>query len=87
MPFHFPDGNANWLTNAALDKYARIPEYKGMRNKIRKHKKQYRRQSSGSDIVILYGGVAHGSAVLVAAPYSFMERQKYHSAVHHSVKM
>ena len=24
MPFHFPDGNANWLTNAALDKYARI---------------------------------------------------------------
>lgn len=28
MPFHFPDGNANILTNAALDKYARIPEYK-----------------------------------------------------------
>jgi len=28
MPFHFPDGNANALTNAALDKYARIPEYK-----------------------------------------------------------
>ncbi|MGF7452552.1 formate dehydrogenase subunit alpha [Pasteurella bettyae] len=28
MPFHFPDGNSNWLTNAALDKYARIPEYK-----------------------------------------------------------
>lgn len=28
MPFHFPDGNCNWLTNAALDKYARIPEYK-----------------------------------------------------------
>ena len=28
MPFHFPDGNANWLTNAALDKFARIPEYK-----------------------------------------------------------
>ena len=28
MPFHFPDGNANLLTNAALDKYARIPEYK-----------------------------------------------------------
>ncbi len=28
MPFHFPDGDANWLTNAALDKYARIPEYK-----------------------------------------------------------
>ncbi|OOH88438.1 formate dehydrogenase subunit alpha [Pasteurellaceae bacterium 15-036681] len=28
MPFHFSDGNANWLTNAALDKFARIPEYK-----------------------------------------------------------
>ena len=28
MPFHFPDGDCNWLTNAALDKYARIPEYK-----------------------------------------------------------
>lgn len=28
MPFHFPDGNANVLTNAALDKFARIPEYK-----------------------------------------------------------
>jgi len=28
MPFHFPDGNANWLTNAALDEYAKIPEYK-----------------------------------------------------------
>lgn len=28
MPFHFPDGLANILTNAALDKYARISEYK-----------------------------------------------------------
>ncbi|MCR5108398.1 MAG: formate dehydrogenase subunit alpha [Lachnospiraceae bacterium] len=28
MPFHFPDGNANVLTNAALDEFARIPEYK-----------------------------------------------------------
>lgn len=28
MPFHFPDGNCNWLTNPALDKYAKIPEYK-----------------------------------------------------------
>lgn len=28
MPFHFPDGDANWLTNPALDKFARIPEYK-----------------------------------------------------------
>ncbi len=28
MPFHFPDGDCNWLSNAALDTYARIPEYK-----------------------------------------------------------
>ncbi|MCD7981885.1 MAG: formate dehydrogenase subunit alpha [Clostridiales bacterium] len=28
MPFHFPDGNANWLTHAALDPFCRIPEYK-----------------------------------------------------------
>lgn len=28
MPFHFQDGNANWLTNAALDPVARAPEYK-----------------------------------------------------------
>ncbi|WP_019001747.1 formate dehydrogenase subunit alpha [Succinimonas amylolytica] len=28
MPFHFADGFANILTNAVLDKYARIPEYK-----------------------------------------------------------
>ena len=36
MPFHFPDGNANWLTNAALDKYARIPEYNVCAVKIEK---------------------------------------------------
>ena len=35
MPFHFPDGNCNWLTNPALDKYARIPEYKSMCDKDR----------------------------------------------------
>ncbi len=28
MPFHFPDGNCNWLTNPVVDKYAKIPEYK-----------------------------------------------------------
>ena len=28
MPFHFQDGNANWLTNAALDNIAKAPEYK-----------------------------------------------------------
>ena len=28
MPFHFPDSPVNKLTNAALDEFARIPEYK-----------------------------------------------------------
>ena len=28
MPFHFQDGNANWLTNAALDNISATPEYK-----------------------------------------------------------
>ncbi len=28
MPFHFPDSPANVLTNAALDDFARIPEFK-----------------------------------------------------------
>ncbi len=28
MPFHFPDSPVNELTNAALDDFARIPEYK-----------------------------------------------------------
>ncbi len=38
MPFHFPDGNANILTNAALDQYARIPEYKVCAVKLEKIK-------------------------------------------------
>ena len=28
MPFHFQDGNSNWLTNAALDPTAKVPEFK-----------------------------------------------------------
>ena len=28
MPFHFPDSPVNQITNAALDEFARIPEYK-----------------------------------------------------------
>ena len=28
MPFHFQDGNSNWLTIAALDNIAKAPEYK-----------------------------------------------------------
>ena len=36
MPFHFPDGNANWLTNAELDPFCRIPEYKVCAIKVEK---------------------------------------------------
>jgi formate dehydrogenase major subunit len=28
MPFHFPDSPVNRITNAALDEFARIPEFK-----------------------------------------------------------
>ena len=28
MPFHFQDGNANWLTSPALDNICATPEYK-----------------------------------------------------------
>ncbi len=28
MPFHFQDGNSNWLTNPALDRVSKAPEYK-----------------------------------------------------------
>lgn len=28
MPFHFQDGNSNWLTNAALDPTSKVPEFK-----------------------------------------------------------
>lgn len=36
MTFHFPDGNANKLTNAVFDDIARIPEYKVCAIKIEK---------------------------------------------------
>nr|MCR4600633.1 formate dehydrogenase subunit alpha [Clostridia bacterium] len=36
MPFHFPDGNANELTNASLDPFCRIPEYKVCAIKVEK---------------------------------------------------
>ena len=38
MPFHFPDGNCNWLTHAALDPICRIPEYKVCAIKVEKIK-------------------------------------------------
>ena len=31
MPFHFQDGNCNWLTKAALDNICSTPEYKVVR--------------------------------------------------------
>ncbi len=36
MPFHFQDGNANWLTIAALDSVAKAPEYKVCAVKVEK---------------------------------------------------
>ncbi len=36
MPFHFPDSPVNFLTNAALDEFASIPEYKVCAVKIGK---------------------------------------------------
>ena len=36
MTFHFPDGNANKVTNSATDEIARIPEYKVCAIKIEK---------------------------------------------------
>ena len=36
MPFHFPDSPVNRITNAALDTYARIPEYKVCAVSVRK---------------------------------------------------
>lgn len=36
MPFHFLDGNANWLTNNALDNICRAPEYKVCAVKLEK---------------------------------------------------
>ncbi len=36
MPFHFPDSPVNRLTNAALDEFARIPEYKACAVRVEK---------------------------------------------------
>lgn len=36
MPFHFQDGNANWLTNGGLDRICSTPEYKVCAVKIKK---------------------------------------------------
>lgn len=36
MPFHFQDGNSNWLTIAALDSIAKAPEYKVCAVKVTK---------------------------------------------------
>ena len=36
MPFHFQDGNSNWLTSDALDEISRVPEYKVCAVKVEK---------------------------------------------------
>ena len=36
MPFHFQDGNSNWLTIAALDNIAKAPEFKVCAVKVEK---------------------------------------------------
>lgn len=36
MPFHYLEGNCNWLTHAALDRIARAPEYKVCAVKVEK---------------------------------------------------
>ena len=36
MPFHFQDGNSNWLTIAALDDICKVPEYKVCAVKVQK---------------------------------------------------
>ena len=36
MPFHFQDGNSNWLTIAALDRVSKAPEYKVCAVKVEK---------------------------------------------------
>ena len=50
MPFHFADGNANWLTNAALDKYARIPEFKVCACRVEKLPKEEAFDSRGKAV-------------------------------------
>lgn len=37
MPFHFPDSPVNMITNAALDEFAKIPEYKVCAVKLEKY--------------------------------------------------
>ena len=39
MPFHFQDGNSNWLTIAALDRVSKAPEYKVCAVKWKRRKK------------------------------------------------
>ena len=36
MPFHFQDGNSNWLTIAALDDICKVPEYKVCAVRVKK---------------------------------------------------
>ena len=50
MPFHFQDGNSNWLTIAALDDICKVPEYKVCAVKVER--------AGDAEEVLLAGAVA-----------------------------
>lgn len=50
MPFHFLDGNANWLTNNALDNICRAPEYKVCAVRLEKLSKEETYDAAGNYI-------------------------------------
>ncbi|MDR0200166.1 MAG: formate dehydrogenase subunit alpha [Streptococcaceae bacterium] len=54
MTFHFPDGNANELTNAALDPISFIPEYKVCAVKIEKIESAKPREEFTSESDVMY---------------------------------
>lgn len=47
MPFHFQDGNSNWLTIAALDDVCKVPEYKVCAVKVEKALSEEDEQAHG----------------------------------------
>ena len=49
MPFHFPDSPVNMLTNAALDEFARIPEYKVCAVRLEKIAEDSREKADGME--------------------------------------
>jgi len=53
MPFHFLDGNANWLTNGALDSIAKAPEYKVCAVRVDKIKGDEKKIDNYLEVTIL----------------------------------